>query len=411
MSRQFLILSAVVLCAPISAQIPNGEQRVEATVTRDGIAGWESRYRGEFRSLVSGAQDQVSVDQVRQLITVIGQRATDKTRQSSDSWVTNFKSWIDTAKNGVVQEKSEYSQVETFVCGPSGYYQANEHNGGYSSEKKYVKGELLSGLDQRWRSNGWWVERQTYVGLDEVFTIRQDKSDQLLIPAYVMAAEEGRLLREFTQKNGARTNPTQETFIYTGPAPAIPGVFYPAWFGVGLATIVFKGDSESKYTVSIRDSSGGVMQELTVGGGTGEFPADIRKKIYLPYSSIVYNQVHVRLVGRDMSVADIPTFKRVAETPFAAKTVEDQRHFNFQVPVEVALQGEAAIRRLVGLDSSDGKPAERSVNPAARALEGGAAPTDANHGDAGSAASWLWFGLGAVVLAVFGGALVRLQRR
>ena len=154
-----------------------------------------------------------------------------------------------------------------------------------------------------------------------------------------MVAEEGRVLRDFLEKSGDPVSESQATRIYAGPAPAIPGVFYPAWFEVGLATIVLKVESESKYVVSVRDAVGGVMQELTVAGGAGEFPADIRKKIYLPYSSIVYNQVHVRLVRRDASVADIPTFKQVAELPFAAKNVDDQRHFNLQVPIDVALQG------------------------------------------------------------------------
>ena len=406
------MLSAVAWCAPLFAQISTGEQRQDAAVTGGGIVGWESRYRGEFRALVSGAQDQVTVDQVRQLISVIGQRATNATRQSSDHWVANFKSWIDAAKNGVVQEKSDYSQVETFACGPSGYYQTNEHNGGYSATKPYVKGDLLSGLDQRWRSNGWWVERQTYVGLDEVFTIREDKADQLLIPAYVMVAEEGRVLRDFLEKSGDPVSESQATRIYAGPAPAIPGVFYPAWFEVGLATIVLKVESESKYVVFVRDAVGGVMQELTVAGGAGEFPADIRKKIYLPYSSIVYNQVHVRLVRRDASVADIPTFKQVAELPFAAKNVDDQRHFNLQVPIDVALQGDAAIRRLAGLEApSEGEPTARSAIAAKSELESGPSPTVANHVDKVAAENWLWVVLGAVVLAVMGVSLVRLRRR
>lgn len=413
MNRQSITLAvAALLCALLSAQDPTGEQRIEAIPSADGIAGWESRYRGEFRTLVSGAQDQITVDQVRQLMAVIGQRATDKTRQCSDSWVRNFQSWIDAAKNGVVQEKSEYSQLETFVSAPGGYYQTNEHNGGYSPNKAHVEGELLSGLDQRWRSNGWWVERQTYVGLDEVFTIREDKTDQLLIPAYVMAAEEGRLLREFIEKRGTATNEAQATIFYTGPTPGIPGVFYPAWIGVGLVNIVLKKESESKYTISIRDAYGGILQELIVAGGVAEFPADIRKRIYLPYSSLVYNQVHVRLVKRDASVVKIPKFKQIADAPVAAKTVEDQRHFNLQVPIEVALQGDAAIRRLAGIDATgEEESTDRSAKVSPRGDLDGKTPPDAHPTIVGSAANWIWLVLGAVALAVIGIGVVRLWRR
>lgn len=395
------------LCNLTPTQTRAGEHRVEAITSADGIAGWESRYRGAFHTLVSGAQDPVTVEQLQQLIAVVGQRATDKTRKSSDSWVSTFKRWIEGAKSGMIQERSEYSQVEKFVSSLDGYYQTNEHNGGYSPDKTRVEGELLSGLDQSWRHKGWWVTRQTYVGLDEVFTISENKVGDLLIPAYVMAAEEGRLLRKFIEKSGSAVNDAKTTIIYTGSPPAIPGVFYPAWIGVALVNMVLRKESEGKYTISLRDSDGGVLQEMVVAGEAMDFPADIRKRIYFPYSSIVYNQVHVRLVKRD-ATAKVPTFQDIANTPFPASIVVDQRHFNFEVPIDVALQGDAAIRALARIDSADtekstdGSASDRTAKALTISDVEREVIPEARHEDVDSATTWIWLGIGVVVIAVVG---------
>lgn len=308
----------------------------------------EVRYAGLWRTILSGTQDEITVAQLEHVIGRIErwQASSNKIQQEGAAkWVTNFRGWLGKATDGLIQPASQYQQEEDFVFGASGYYQVNKHNGGYPPVAPEHAPKGFVGTDQVWRSGGWWVIRRTYIGLDEVFEIQADDATKLKLPFYVLLAEEARRLEVFIRDNGKAEKDRASVMIYSGTLPALSGVTYPAWWDVGYAMIVMQESSTSdvkKLVISIRDAAGGVMQELTTLS-RDSVVFDAKKAIYLPFSPIVYNSAHVRLINRDAAVGDIPSLKVVFETPIVAEQILDTRNQNLAVPASVALGGDKAI--------------------------------------------------------------------
>jgi hypothetical protein len=203
-----------------------------------------------------------------------------------------------------------------------------------------------------------------------VFDIGHDDVAKLTTSFYVMMAEEGRRLRAFLLEEGEEKG--GGVSVYSGALPPIPYVSYPAWYKLDSALLVLKQEVGDNYVVSVRDSSGGVVQEtLVVEDGSG-FPVSIKKSIYLPCSTKLYNRAQVRRVGRDASVEDIPSFAHVAAVPVQAEFVTDARHRNIMVPVAVAIGGDDKIREHCGIDKR-GKPMPKR-QPMARTNDGRVVP-------------------------------------
>lgn len=333
---------------------------------------WGTRYAGTWRTIVSGRRDHITVDDIAEAIRTIAATsgATPECQSAAQRWTAAFRKWIESAKAGVVQAGSEYTQTEIFVYGKFGYYQRNEHADGYVSGAEYVPGGVMRGVEQKLRTKGLWIERQTFVGMDDVFW--QDGDDESLysLPSLVLIAEEYRLLADYVEREGEAIG-APGTFVYSGPTPPLAWVSYAPWYDVGWDSIVLRKKEGGSGIVSVRDNRGGVLQETRVRYGAKGEPCDVGKVMYMPYSSQVYNQVEIRLVGRE-AVSDVdPDLQMVAQVPFAADCILDKRFHNFELPMKTALSGDDAIKEYVGLpreDSVDGASKAANANNFAQAV-------------------------------------------
>jgi hypothetical protein len=394
-------LASVVLLLAVSC--PCQEREVAPEVP------WGARYRGSWRTVVSGKRDQITSSDLSEAIRQIAANpgAAVESADASRRWVAAFSAWMDSAKSGVFQAKSEYTQTELFVCGEFGYYQRNEHAGGYVPGVEYVQGGVMRGVEQKLRTGGLWIERQTFVGMDDVFWQDSDGESLQSVPFLVLVAEEYRLLAGFVERHGEALA-SEGSFVYSGPTPVIPGVYYPPWFGVGWGNLVLQKKSDGSGVVSIRDIRGGVLQETSVRYGANGDPLKVGKVVYMPFSALVYNQVEVRLVGRDSLGSENPSLKMVAHFPFEAACVVDKRFRSFELPIKTALLGDEAVRDFVGVPREPSVDGDGLGEPVSVLKK----PGGQDMGNAIGLQDWLWqFGVAGGALVLFAIVCLRLSRR
>lgn len=337
------VLSGASIQVDSDVSPSSGRVQVKQSDSAIGLEDWHLMYRGRWKTLVSGAQDAISVASLRAVVEEM-QKHSSPGFSSKDvgEWVGNFLKWEASAQDGVVQKASKYSQVERFVVDGVRYYQANEHGGGYSAALRNDDAQAPSGLVQIWRDGAWHVMRRTFVGTDDSFELFEDKASSQTVPFYVMLAEEGRLLRQFVLDEGISER--DGMMVYTGDMPAIGLVTYPAWFRLGCNMIVLRDVVGSgRYSLSLRSHSGHVMQELEVVHGGAASPISLDKVVYLPYTNLKYLQTQVRRIEFSAEDCQLPPLNEIAEHPVRADFIVDCRANNLLVPIGAALKGDAGI--------------------------------------------------------------------